>query len=281
MKRKRDVYAALRRIALSSLLAVGLTSMTLPLLAPLQPATGQSFGERIRRLFDRRRSEGAASGRASGGAVRDATCMRNEDSALVASLPSSLGLRAIVRDDNYGTTDSPRPVFYFFTSYTDDIGDGSQGGFAQLMLIDESQYQLFDEPLIVELPENPGIVRVEIPESMPPLQPRRSYNWSFEIICDSTELSRNPFVTGWVERLSLDAPDDEPTWHEAVDELVETRRERKQEWLAFLEIYGLEALVDAPIVELTVVDAPRLPEESPDSESNQDFIDSLESSSGN
>lgn len=238
---------------MGSLLIAGLTAVTLPILAPVQPASAQSVGERIRRLFDRSRPQGSASGRSDGGAVRDEGCRREELSSS-ADAPSSFGLRALVRDDNHGTTNSPYPVFYFFTSYTNDLGNGG-GGVAELMMIDDSQYQLFDQPLRVQLPENPGIVRVEVPENMPPLQPRRSYQWSLMVMCNEQEPSKNPFVNGWIERVNPNASEETPNWHEAIDELVTLRRDRTDEWLAFLEIYGLEALVDTPVMELPVIDS--------------------------
>lgn len=255
----------IRSVLVSSVLALGLTTAVFPLIQPTQPASAQSFGERIRGLFDRSRPVGSASGRASGGAVRDsAEECRRQELPTSDDLPSSLGLRALVRDDNYGSTNSPHPVFYFFTSYTNNLGNG-ETGVAALMLIDDSTYQLFDQPLIVELPETPGIVRVEIPESMPPLQPRRSYRWSLMVICDEQEPSRNPFVEGWIERVNPNAPQEEPNWHEEIDLLVSSRRERSEEWLAFLEIYGLEALVETPVIELPIVDNPEAePEGLPD-----------------
>jgi len=247
----RNQRTRLQRTVVGLLLTLGLATAILPILTPPQPASAQSIGERIRRLFDRSRPQGSASGRASGGAVRDEGC-RREDASSSVDVPSSFGLRALVRDDNHGTTNSLHPVFYFFTSYTSDLGNG-EGGVAELMMIDDSQYQLFDQPLRVQLPENPGIVRVEVPDSMPPLQPRRSYQWSLMVVCNEQEPSKNPFVSGWIERVNPNVEDEAPNWHEAVDELARTRRDRTDEWLTFLEIYGLEALVEAPVVELPVV----------------------------
>ncbi|MGB3495729.1 MAG: DUF928 domain-containing protein [Elainellaceae cyanobacterium] len=252
----------LKRIVIGSLLTLGLTATAWPILYPMQPASAQSIGERIRRLFDTSRPEGSASGRANGGAVRDARC-GSEEIATASDAPSSSGLRALVREDNYGTATSSHPVFYFFTSYTNDLGGSNEAGVAELALADESGYELYGDALLrVRLPEHPAIIRIEIPENMPPLQPRRSYKWNLTVLCDEQERSRNPFVEGWVERVNPDVPTEEPNWHEEVDELAKMRRERTDEWLAFLEIYGLEALIDTPVIDLPVIESEE--EELPD-----------------
>ena len=213
-----------------------LISVALPLLyAPSVEA--QSIWER---LFSRRRSaEGQASGRASGGAVRDALCS--------AESPGQ-SLRAIVPASNQGDTVEAHPTFFFYVPFSSTQNEELV---AEFMLLTEDRYYLLEEPLLVSLPETPGIVRLGLPEDMPGLEIGKRYNWYFSLLCEDWELSRNPFISGWVERVSPDEVDD--TWHELLSSLTQQLPTGQMEWASFLSFYNLEEFARQPVEELTPI----------------------------
>lgn len=187
------------------------------------------------RLFRRERAEGQASGRASGGAVRDAVCSAEaiENQPLTALVPLS----------NEGDTVQAYPSFFFYVPFGSDEGPT----LAEFMLLDEDQRFALEQPLRVVLPEGAGIVRLQLPTQTPGLAVGERYNWYFSILCDEWELSKNPSVSGWVVRVDTDTPE---TWYESLEAIAQQRQERLEEWRSLLQLYQLESVADEPIEDL-------------------------------
>lgn len=138
----------------------------------------------------RRRRQGVRpGGRPTGGAVRD-ECPVNTGTNIST-------FKALVPDDNKIVTYAIHPTFWFHVPFT----QSEELRYAEFMLIyaDDTTYSL-DEPILFDLPSRSGIVKIQLPESVPGLEPDRPYRWYFSIQCDRNELSRNPVLSGEIER---------------------------------------------------------------------------------
>ncbi|XGW00982.1 MAG: DUF928 domain-containing protein (plasmid) [Leptolyngbya sp. BL-A-14] len=121
----------------------------------------------------------------------------------------------------------------------------------RLMLLDEEQNQLFDQPIEFPLNETPGIVGLKLPnqdkEGRPisPLQINRQYAWYLSVVCDEKRPSRNPDVNGWIQRVSLQTAGENAIWYDRLTELAIAYRdgkekiEKPQDWETLLKLIGL------------------------------------------
>ncbi|MBW4689724.1 MAG: DUF928 domain-containing protein [Komarekiella atlantica HA4396-MV6] len=123
------------------------------------------------------------------------------------------------------------------------------------------------------LPATPGVVNFSLPpnKTLQPLEIGKNYKWSFSIICDSEDRSKDLFVEGWVQRiepsLTLTSqiekakPRDRPAlyaesgiWHETLMTLAELRYSYPQdstlvaEWTELLDSVGLNNIAKEPLV---------------------------------
>lgn len=218
----------------------------------------QTFSERIQALFTRSRDVGRASGRARGGAIR-AGC---ETSRLESDRP----LLALIPDSNLGKTSEDYPTFWFYSPFTASSSNLS----AIFTLLDENRNPVLQTVSIpVTLPETPGIVNFQLPETEAPLQPGAKYNWYFTIVCDLPSGSQQDLteVSGWVERTQLpeevtvqlnetaDTEDypiyaDNDLWFEAVTQLAQNRATYADDWNALLSLFELQDLTSSPVTPL-------------------------------
>jgi hypothetical protein len=207
------------------------------------PAPGdRSIQARLTRLFNRNcstRGESQASGRANGGAVRDELCSAEaKDQALVALVPQT----------NQGTTISAQPSFFFYVPYSSsETGDLV----AEFMVLNEDLSYRLDQPLRVTLPDQPGIVRVDLAATPASLNVGDRYNWYFSILCEDWELSRNPFVSGWVERVDPTTTDE--AWYDLLMALTDDQGGDRPAWASLLSLFDLEAFADKPVEPLSPV----------------------------
>ncbi len=219
-------------------------------------AQAQSVIERIQSLFSRTRAEGNASGRARGGAIRSATI---NDRNLVALMPAS----------NIGSTTEAHPTFWFYVSAPapDAAGVVPTARTAEFMLLDENQIPILDAPISVPLPSTAGIVSFRLPETLPSLEPGKSYNWFFAVLDRPDQLANDLYVSGWVERIAPDPQLNQQLsataagdryavyanydiWYEAVTQLVQNRATHPQEWAQILALFNLQDATQAPVVNL-------------------------------
>lgn len=222
------------------------------------PTQAQTLSERIQALFTRSRDVGRPSGRARGGAIR-AGC---ETSGLESDRP----LLALIPENNLGKTSEAYPTFWFYSPFTASSSNLS----AIFTLLDENRNPVLQTVSIpVTLPETPGIVSFQLPETEAPLQPGEKYNWYFTIVCDLPSGSQQDLteVSGWVERAQLpdevtarldetaDAEDypiyaDNDLWFEAVTELAQNRTTYADDWNALLSLFELQDLASSSITPL-------------------------------
>ncbi|MEH2285140.1 MAG: DUF928 domain-containing protein [Nostoc sp.] len=95
----------------------------------------------------------------------------------------------------WSKTIEEKPTLWFYIPYKYD--EQSQLEYAKLALIDEDKH-LVEKPIYFKLPKKPAIAQVRLPIS---LAKGKAYQWFFSVLCDENRPSRNPSVTGWIERV--------------------------------------------------------------------------------
>ena len=91
-------------------------------------------------------------------------------------------------------------------------------------------------PIFVKIPgDKPSIAKFTLPKSAKPLEINQEYIWYFSIICDPLKPSRNPGVTGVIERVKLPKPPQnyldyaqQRIWYDTVTSLVQSANIQKQ-----------------------------------------------------
>ncbi|NJM74268.1 MAG: DUF928 domain-containing protein [Scytonema sp. RU_4_4] len=124
-----------------------------------------------------------------------------KDLQLIAIIPeaqpySSSSLASKPAKITWSYTIQQRPNLWFYVPYKFD--EETQVKFAKLALIDEDKRLITQPPFIFQLPQQPGIVQVKLPIA---LEVNKPYKWFFSVICDDNKPSRNPSVSGWVQRV--------------------------------------------------------------------------------
>jgi hypothetical protein len=173
-----------------------------------------------------------------------------------------------------GLTAADHPTFWFYLPYS-----LTSARLVEFILKDDKDNIIYQTELS-ELGTTPGVVGFKLPDTVPPLEVNKRYNWFFTIACDAKdsissdqEEPNKIFVSGWVERVPLNpalqrqlaqaTPQQQARlyanasiWHEAVTALAELRRQRpndaalKQEWANLLRSVNLEAIAPEPITSM-------------------------------
>lgn len=167
-------------------------------------------------LFGSGRGGRSASGRRSGGAVRDECPINTADGDAL----DFAAFQALAPEDNRIVTASDYPTFWFNLPFS----ASEKLKHVEFMLIheDDKTYAL-DEPILFHLPSEPGIVQFQLPESTKGLERDRAYQWFFSIQCDDVELSRNPVLTGSIVHPST-LPTNQQPWPEALLDIEDLDR---------------------------------------------------------
>jgi len=127
---------------------------------------------------------------------------KTKDLQLTAIIPefqpySLASLEAKETKVTWSYTIKPRPSLWFYIPYKYD--ENTQVKYAKLAIIDEDKHLVSKPPFLFQLPQQPGIVKINLPID---LEVNKSYKWFFSIICDENKPSRNPSVSGWIQRLT-------------------------------------------------------------------------------
>lgn len=197
-------------------------------------------------------------GRRQGGGTRGGNCQGQP--ALTALMP----------DTNYGQTLSPHPTWLWYVPQ-------NSAESIEFVLTDGSR-QIYKTT--VQPPQQPGVVSVSLPSSLPPLTVGTDYHWYFLLLCDIQDPSGDIFTGGWVRRIEPDAAlarqlqtaeEAErlgrgfalrPTlyaqsgiWQDALSTLATLHRQQPenaaitQQWQTLLGSVGLEEFADQPLLE--------------------------------
>lgn len=219
-----------------------------------EPASAQGLGSRIQNLFQQSRPLRNASGTNSGGAVRGGPNGGNN----CQSNPALPPLRALSPVTNQLITAEEQPTFWFYVPYGQEDGVET----AELMIFEEDWDYFIDEPIVVPLPEEAGLVTFTLPEGTPQLKPGAEYNWHFSLVCDPDNLDMvGPWVNGWIGR--VEKPDDfdsrlaeenavevyleEGFWGEALTLLAKEPETYDAEWNQVLELFELDQVQPLPV----------------------------------
>ena len=154
-----------------------------------------------------------------------------------------------------------------FLVFVPEIGQKTNKAFFSIR--DENNkhyYQTF-----LSIPEQPGIIRVALPENLPGLEAGKSYKWSFVVMCNNLLRPDSPMVEGMIERVELNSqllqqikqasPEKAASlygsagiWHETINILAELRETRPEDnslkatWQALLTSVGLEKIAGEELV---------------------------------
>ncbi|NEQ97066.1 MAG: DUF928 domain-containing protein, partial [Cyanothece sp. SIO2G6] len=154
--------------------------------------------------------------------------------------------QALAPENNTILTRDTHPPFWFYIPFA----GSDELRYAEFMLIhDEDQSYALGEPILFELPEQPGLVQVQLPESFSGLESDRLYRWYFSIQCDANELSRNPGLSGEIER-SSQVVDQRDLWPEAMMQAMNNGP--SNDWAEFLRNIKVNYQHPEEIVELEI-----------------------------
>ncbi|QIZ72798.1 DUF928 domain-containing protein [Oxynema aestuarii] len=150
---------------------------------------------------------------------------------------------------NLGTL-SERPSFFVYIP-------PNQAWELKFEIVTENERQesenVVGTPLIFEVPDGGGVVRVVLPESVS-LQVGRRYQWSFVVVCDWEDPSRTIAVRGEIQRLTPAELSREKTphfrlariWYDALEASYELGQAGK-----LLKLVGLGEFAEEPLISLT------------------------------
>ncbi|EGJ35503.1 protein of unknown function, DUF928 [Moorena producens 3L] len=194
--------------------------------------------------------------RARGGASR------GEDICFSDAKTTTSSVTPLMPATNLGLTVAERPTLLVYVPQT-----SAQEAF--LSFEDEQRnhhYQSF-----IRLPNQPGVMAVQLPPEAPPLKVGKNYQWSLVMICGEYLEPDSPEVTGWIRRVeanstlmnqhtlkaslkkaSLLAKDG--IWVDTVATLADLRRAEprnsvyRSHWEELLQSVGLNAIANQPLL---------------------------------
>ena len=185
MSQKRPI---LWRINLLTVLGATLiASFTISPPTTAQPANSPNLLQQILRRLSppRNRNAGAPSGRQFAGARRDLCPLTIHP--LTALTPST----------NLGFTLNEHPVLWFYMPYAQP-----QAYEIEFVLIDPEENDVYKQN--VPLPAEPGVISIQVPDSVPALEAEKSYRWVISVMCNPGNRSGDATVNGWIERIEQD-----------------------------------------------------------------------------
>jgi Domain of Unknown Function (DUF928) len=157
--------------------------------------------------------DNAAPRRTSGGAARSGFNPPSENTAprtaeggaartnLYGYLPSQSGSQAlpmvaVTPQSFYGTTLVERPTILVYVP-------SSNAQDAVFSLKDDAGNTVYQT--LVTIPNNAGVVAVQLPKEAPALEVGKEYQWFFALMIDGTLSPNTPYVDAWIKRVQPDA----------------------------------------------------------------------------
>lgn len=182
-----------KRIA--SLMIGCIVSLTLgPIILPLAPLQASPLKVSTGRILYSDPSPGRThrvDGNRTGGSKKG-SCYATKP-LLTALVPEKPDQDNPQQRNAWGKTTAERPTLWFYVPYV--LKDGMD---VEFLLEDSNGKSLVERPIPVQLPEAPGIIRVNFPASVP-LQVDQFYRWTLNVKCDNPGMS----VYGWIQRVDL------------------------------------------------------------------------------
>ena len=102
----------------------------------------------------------------------------------------------IVPEDEYSLSKVPQttqshPTFFWYVEQKSNVP-------IKFTLVEPGQTIYTKE---LSIPHS-GLVKLTLPENIPPLQSGKQYRWTVSLLCSRQHPSRNPYTQAWVEKLS-------------------------------------------------------------------------------
>ncbi len=162
----------------------------------------------------------------------------------------------VLENSVWGQTIAAYPTFWFFLPTTEastKIEFSLQDG-------EEDIYRTN-----IPIPQQSGIISVQIPTSQQPLQFNRNYHWTLKAkVCDGTSTVNRVHVDGWVTRIELpetilrqnssDIYTNNGIWYDAVTSLARLRLQKpqdvsiEQDWSDLLKSVNLAKIANQPLL---------------------------------
>ncbi|MEH1941802.1 MAG: DUF928 domain-containing protein [Nostoc sp.] len=136
-------------------------------------------------------------GRIRGGAKRGPGCpLKKPDlTALVHFTEEANSVTNV-----WGQTTVERPSWFFYVPYTKDLPYEVEFVLKEDPDSKDSK-EIFQKA--IALPDKPGIIRISLPTTVPPLALDKQYRWFFTINCDKQNYSPWTYVEGVIKRVEL------------------------------------------------------------------------------
>ncbi|BDA67807.1 Protein of unknown function DUF928 [Rivularia sp. IAM M-261] len=229
---------------------------------PILPVSSKQVLHSVNKEFVRPKlPEGTPpGGRRTGGGRRD-TCPSTTPK-LTALMPETEEPATV--KNVWGLTTSERPTFWFYLPYTK-----SSKYPTEFVLLNEKSSPVYKEE--VSLPEQPGIISVKIPGSIPALEVNKQYRWFLSVYCDKEKQAPPIYVEGVVSRVNLTATIHQQLqtaqplqrfaiyaqngiWHQALATLIQLKQQNPQnttiqtDWKNLLTNIGLHEIAKERII---------------------------------
>jgi hypothetical protein len=178
-------------------------------------------------------------------------------------LQEGKSLMPMIPADAFGTTASDSPTWFWYVPAT-------TARTAELRLLDSNDNNLYTTTF--KLTGSPGMVGFTLPRNAlsKPLEVGESYRWQFTVLCNVEEPSKNPFVEGTLQKVTLNptlisqlkqAPlRDRPAlyaqagiWHDAIATLAQQQCTSPQDsswqsrWTTLLQSVQLDRYATEPL----------------------------------
>ncbi len=134
--------------------------------------------------------EGNAPYQTRGGASRgEVACTENTSEAKQQFIP-------LTPTSSYGLTVAEHPVFFAYVPST-----SAQTAFFSLS---DEQGEVYYQTTL-PIPTTGGLVEVTLPDTLPPLEVGKPYQWGMAILCSGRLRPDSPFISSWVKRIESSA----------------------------------------------------------------------------
>ena len=200
---------------------------------------------------------GSAPGETKGGASRGdiacATATSRDTPQVVLITPTT---------SNYGLTTLERPTFLVYVPPS----SAPKAFFS----IKNTKGQVHHRQLL-SVPQQGGILKITLPESVAPLDLNQSYEWGIVLMCGGKIRPDSPFASGWIQRIQLAAKVNlslqkqsamekaatygaSGIWYDMISTIAELKQQKPQNptitenWTQILKSAGLTKITAATIV---------------------------------
>lgn len=164
-----------------------------------------------------------------------------------------------------GQTISDHPTFWIYVPYPKASRPVE---FTLIGLVDGKEKSLYQTQFLIQ--EDPGIISITLPKTVPPLAIGKKYKWSFSYICNPNDREKDMFLSRYIQRVAV-KPDlqnqlatatpsetvilygKNGLWYDMLTSLGEIRRSKPEDketvenWVDLLNSVGLKDIANEPV----------------------------------